>query len=109
MSTNNLVCDTIIIVIIVVIFIVLLQLYLLEYIILENLTSRFTNPCVMDLKLGTRTHTDEMSEEKKQVHLKRCDVTTSKSLAIRLAGLQVLLWVWLQVLLWVWLQVLLWV
>ena len=43
----------------------------------------------MDLKLGTRTYSDDMSEEKKQVHLKKCDTTTSKPLGIRLAGLQV--------------------
>ena len=62
-----------------------------EYIILENLTSRFVNPCIMDLKLGTRTHRDDMTEEKKQVHVTKCDTTTSKSLAIRLAGLQVII------------------
>ena len=61
-----------------------------EHIILENLTGKYKHPCVVDLKLGTRTYSDIMSDEKKQKHSMRCASTTSGSLGVRLGGMQVL-------------------
>ena len=66
-----------------------LYVYHLDYIVLENLTGKFKYPCVMDLKIGTRSYSDAMSEAKKQLHLERCDSTTSKAIGVRLGGMQV--------------------
>lgn len=61
----------------------------LEYIILENLTGKYSCPCVLDLKIGTRSHNDVMSPQKKQEHLDRSASTTSLKLGIRFCGMQV--------------------
>eukprot|EP00731_Ephydatia_muelleri_P007697 Em0004g35a len=59
-----------------------------DYIVLEDLTARYHSPCILDLKVGTRQHGDDASEEKKIMHTKMCTDSTSSSLGVRLCGAQ---------------------
>ena len=43
-----------------------------EFILLENVAAKFRHPCILDLKMGTRVHGDEVTEAKKQRHMMKC-------------------------------------
>lgn len=60
-----------------------------DYVVLEDLTLKFQYPCVLDMKIGTRQHGDDVSEEKRRQHLERCAHSTSQKLGVRICGLQV--------------------
>lgn len=57
-------------------------------ILLENVTSRFRFPCILDLKMGTRLHGDFDDDAKRKRHLVKCATTTTQSLGVRLSGMQ---------------------
>jgi len=60
-----------------------------EFIILENLTSSFSHPCVMDVKLGTINY--DVADEIEKIRLRKLklDVTTAAKHGVRLSGLRV--------------------
>lgn len=62
---------------------------MIEFILLENVAAKFRNPCVLDIKMGTRQHGDDATEEKKERFIKKCQMSTSSIIGTRLIGMQV--------------------
>ncbi|XP_068576145.1 inositol hexakisphosphate kinase 2-like isoform X2 [Cebidichthys violaceus] len=60
-----------------------------KFLLLENLTWRHTLPCVLDLKMGTQQHGDEVPEEKKARKMHKCQQSTASVLGVCLSGMQV--------------------
>ena len=46
------------------------------YLLLENLVSRYDRPCILDLKVGVRQYSDEVSAAKKQRKLAKAANST---------------------------------
>ncbi|XP_032241430.2 inositol hexakisphosphate kinase 3 [Nematostella vectensis] len=60
-----------------------------EFILMENIARDIAHPSIMDLKMGNEGHSDYSDEEKQERQRAKCDASTSKSLGVRIAGMQV--------------------
>ncbi|KAK8806573.1 hypothetical protein WA588_003139 [Blastocystis sp. NMH] len=59
-----------------------------QYLVLEDLNASYRCPCILDMKLGTRTYWDGAPPEKVERHIRVCKATTSGSLGIRICGMR---------------------
>lgn len=59
------------------------------FLMMENITSTYRRPCVLDLKMGTRQHGDDATAEKRSKQIAKCAASTSAALGVRLCGMQV--------------------
>jgi len=62
------------------------EILIKKYLVLEDLTKKYKEPCICDLKIGTRQHGDDAAPDKKRRHTAKCENTTSKTLGMRLCG-----------------------
>eukprot|EP00056_Hartaetosiga_gracilis_P008595 m.123411 g.123411 ORF g.123411 m.123411 type:complete len:421 (+) comp12948_c0_seq5:174-1436(+) len=60
----------------------------MECLLLENLTDEMTKPCIMDLKMGTRTFKDNATEKKRIRALEKAAETTTAGMGLRVCGIK---------------------
>ncbi|ANZ74469.1 BA75_00770T0 [Komagataella pastoris] len=60
-----------------------------EYVLLENLLFGFSQPSVLDIKLGVKLYDDDATDDKKERLGKVSDSTTSGSLGFRICGMDI--------------------
>ncbi len=55
---------------------------------LEDINQKFIFPSVLDCKIGTRHYDDDATEEKRQRHILKSEMTTSAKHGVRFTGMQ---------------------
>lgn len=56
---------------------------------MEDLVHNYVSPCIMDLKMGNTMHDSYTDEEKYERQKAKVSASTSKTLGLRIAGIQV--------------------
>eukprot|EP01103_Thecamoeba_quadrilineata_P015847 TRINITY_DN5122_c0_g1_i1.p1 TRINITY_DN5122_c0_g1~~TRINITY_DN5122_c0_g1_i1.p1 ORF type:complete len:279 (+),score=45.24 TRINITY_DN5122_c0_g1_i1:46-882(+) len=60
-----------------------------KYLQLKNLTHSMKQPCVLDLKMGTQQHTNDMPKEKIKIAIRKCQQSTTAKLGVRITGMKI--------------------
>lgn len=63
--------------------------FYLDFMLLEDLVYNYTSPCIMDLKMGNTMHASYTDKEKYARQKAKVNASTSKTLGLRIAGIQV--------------------